>query len=316
MLIIEKMLIFLLLMLVGLLLARIRMLDEKGSRTLSAIVLYVANPALIINASQTEHIIPGGELLWTVAIAAVMFAVLIAVAAVLPKLMRLERDEANAYALMTVFSNIGYMGIPLISEILGEQALLYVAVFIILFNILIYTYGVMVLQRGTVQNVQPQHLLRKLINPGVVSGIIAVAFYLLRVQLPTVIAAPPWLSERTDRAIEYDGDRRGTGKCEYPLVFYRLQADAVCGDQAADPAAAVLLCTEVDHRRGRSAGRVHYHDERAGSQHDGDDGAAVRGRIYTAVQRHYADHRAVYRNDPGRVCGAAVKGGIAPHKKA
>lgn len=190
MLIIEKMLVFLILMLIGLLLVKVRILDEKTSRELSALVLYVANPALIINASQTEHIIPGAELLTAVIVAAVMYAVLIAVAAMLPRIMKLKQDQASAYALMTVFSNIGYMGIPLISEILGTQALLYVVVFILLFNILMYTYGVMILQRGTDSASHARSSLRKLINPGVLSGIVAVTFYFLRIQLPEVLSAP------------------------------------------------------------------------------------------------------------------------------
>jgi len=198
MLIIEKMLIFLILMLVGLLLAKLRILDEHASKKLSAIVLYVAGPALIINSSQTETIIPGAELLMTVGIAVAMYAVLIAIAAVLPKLMRLKKDQESAYAMMTVFSNIGFLGIPLINEILGSQALLYVSVFIIIFNILIYTYGMVIIQRGAAGPSHSGSSLRKLINPGVLSGIIAVTFYLLGVKLPEIITAPlDYLSDLT-----------------------------------------------------------------------------------------------------------------------
>ncbi|MBN1778090.1 MAG: AEC family transporter [Clostridiales bacterium] len=198
MLILSKMVVFLILMLVGLLLAKVRILDEHTSKKLSAVVLYVSNPALIINSSQTEHVIPGAELLTAVGIAAAMYAVLILVAAVLPKLLRLKRDQAGAYAMMAVFSNIGFLGIPLINEILGSQALLYVSIFIIIFNILIYTYGVVILQRGAAEPSQKRSSLRKLVNPGVISGVIAVAFYLLGVKLPEVVTSPlSYLSDLT-----------------------------------------------------------------------------------------------------------------------
>ncbi|HPJ02615.1 MAG TPA: AEC family transporter [Candidatus Limiplasma sp.] len=190
MLILEKMLVFLILMLVGLLLAKVRVLDEPSSRKLSAIVLYVANPALLIGSSQTEHNIPGAQLLTTLLIALLMFAVLIATAAVLPRLFRLGREEGSAYALMAVFSNIGYLGIPLINEVLGSQAILYASVFILVFNVLIYTYGVMILQRAISQPAQHTASWRKLINPGVLSGIVAVVFYLLKIKLPDVINVP------------------------------------------------------------------------------------------------------------------------------
>jgi malate permease and related proteins len=190
MMIFDKMLIFLILMLVGLLLAKLRIIDEQTSRKLSAIVLYVANPALILNSSQTEHTIPDSQLLTALLIAVAMFALLIAAAAILPGIMRLKQNEANAYAMMTVFSNIGFMGIPLISEIIGSAAVLYASVFILLFNILFYTYGVMIQQRGADSASQIRFSFRRFINPGVISSIIAVTFYLLRVRLPDVFTAP------------------------------------------------------------------------------------------------------------------------------
>ncbi len=190
MLIVEKMLVFLILLLVGLLLAKVRMLDEPSSCKLSALVLFVANPALIIGASQAEHVISGAQLLVTLLIAVLMFAALVAVAAVLPKLFRLSRDQENAYTVMTVFSNVGYLGVPLVNELVGGQAVLYVSVFVLMFNVMIYTYGVMILQRGADKLIRKVPFWRKLINPGVLSSIVAVALYLLDVRLPQVINTP------------------------------------------------------------------------------------------------------------------------------
>ena len=190
MLIVEKMLVFLILILVGWLLVKVKILDDNASRKLTAIVLYVANPALILMSSQTEHNIPDAQLLVTLLIAAAMFALLIVLGILLPKLFRLEQSQANAYNLMTVFSNIGYMGIPLVSTIIGTSALLYVTVFILLFNLLVYTYGVAILQRGTVRAANERPMIVKFANPGVISGVAAVALYLLRIRLPEVLTLP------------------------------------------------------------------------------------------------------------------------------
>ncbi len=190
MLIIQKMLVFLILMLVGLLLAKVKIIDELTTRKLSAIVLFVAGPALIINSSQTDHSIQGTELLTTLLVAIVLFGVLVAAAAILSKIMKLNQTQASAYAMMTVFANIGYMGIPLVSELFGSAALLYVSVYILLFNILIYTYGVAVVQQGDLLAFQNRFSFRKFINPGVISCIIAVALYLMRIKLPEIITAP------------------------------------------------------------------------------------------------------------------------------
>ncbi|HPF87737.1 MAG TPA: AEC family transporter [Candidatus Limiplasma sp.] len=189
MLIVEKMLVLLILMLVGLLLVKVRIIDERTGQKLSAIVLYVANPAVIISASQTERNIPDRDLLTAVLITVIIYAVLLLAAVILPKLMKLKPKQANAYAMMTVFSNIGYMGIPLVSEIVGDEAMLYVSVFILLYNVLIYTYGIMILQRGADPVSQKGLSLKEFLNPGVVSSVIAVMFYLLRIRLPEIITS-------------------------------------------------------------------------------------------------------------------------------
>ena len=190
MLIVEKMLIFLILMLVGLLLTKLRIIDGETGRKLSAIVLYVANPALIINSSQAERVIADADLLTALLIAGAMYVLLLLIAAALPKLLRLHKDEASAYAMMTVFSNIGYMGIPLVAELIGSAAVLYVSVFVLLYNLLIYTYGVMILQRSATPGAPMHFSLRRCINPGVVASLIAVALYLLHIRLPEVLTTP------------------------------------------------------------------------------------------------------------------------------
>ncbi len=190
MLIAQKLMIFLVLMLVGLLLMKIRLLDEPTCRKLSSLVVNVANPAMILYSAIVDSTIPGSELLMTAAIAVGMFAMLLVIGAILPKLLKTEGQDASAYSLMTVFSNIGFMGLPLVAVLFGSSALLYVSVFIIPFNILIYTYGVALMQQPDPVTGKSSFSMREIINPGVVASVIAVAVYLLHIRLPEVIAVP------------------------------------------------------------------------------------------------------------------------------
>lgn len=48
----------------------------------------------------------------------------------------------NHYAMMCLFGNTGFIGIPLVSAVLGSQALIYVAVNNAFFNLFFYTYGI------------------------------------------------------------------------------------------------------------------------------------------------------------------------------
>lgn len=143
----QQMIVMFLMMAVGYLCYRKQILTEEVSRKVSAIVVNVANPCMILSSALTDQQMQGKELVQTLAIVVMMYAFLLAMAQFLPRILRIQKESRGAYAAMTVFANIGFMGFPVMAAMYGNGALLYGAVFQIPFNILIYTYGVAVLTR-------------------------------------------------------------------------------------------------------------------------------------------------------------------------
>lgn len=143
----QQMVVMFLMMAVGYLCYKKQILTEEVSKKASAIVVNVANPCMILSSALTDQQMRGRELLQTLAIVTLMYALLLVVAQLLPGLLRIRRESRGAYAAMTVFTNIGFMGFPVLAAMYGNGALLYGAVFQIPFNTLIYTYGVAVLTR-------------------------------------------------------------------------------------------------------------------------------------------------------------------------
>ena len=143
----QQMIVMFLMMAVGYLCYRKQILTEEVSKKVSAIVVNVANPCMILSSALTDQQMQGKELVQTLAIVVMMYAFLLAVAQLLPRILCIQKESRGAYAAMTVFANIGFMGFPVLAAMYGNGALLYGAVFQIPFNILIYTYGVAVLTR-------------------------------------------------------------------------------------------------------------------------------------------------------------------------
>ena len=143
----QQMIVMFLMMAVGYLCYGKQILTEEVSRKVSAIVVNVANPCMILSSALTDQQMQGKELVQTLAIVVMMYAFLLAVAQLLPRILCIQKESRGAYAAMTVFANIGFMGFPVLAAMYGNGALLYGAVFQIPFNILIYTYGVAVLTR-------------------------------------------------------------------------------------------------------------------------------------------------------------------------
>lgn len=143
----QQMIVMFLMMAVGYLCYRKQILTEEVSRKVSAIVVNVANPCMILSSALTDQQMQGKELVQTLAIVVMMYVFLLAMAQLLPRILCIQKESRGAYAAMTVFANIGFMGFPVLAAMYGNGALLYGAVFQIPFNILIYTYGVAVLTR-------------------------------------------------------------------------------------------------------------------------------------------------------------------------
>lgn len=143
----QQMIVMFLMMAVGYLCYRKQILTEEVSRKVSAIVVNVANPCMILSSALTDQQMQGKELVQTLAIVVTMYVFLLVMAQLLPRILCIQKESRGAYAAMTVFANIGFMGFPVLAAMYGNGALLYGAVFQIPFNILIYTYGVAVLTR-------------------------------------------------------------------------------------------------------------------------------------------------------------------------
>lgn len=193
--VIQQMVIIFILIGIGMILFRRRLLSEEGSKQISGLIINVTNPALLICSALDDG--PKASLRdlgIALAAYAAVFAILIAVGFLLPCLLRVPKDLHYAYQMLTVFGNVGFIGIPLASAVLGSESLIFVSIFNLLFNLLIYTLGISLLQRAAGQaekevTIPSSCRLQKLVNAGTVSAAVTVIFYLGNFHVPTVISS-------------------------------------------------------------------------------------------------------------------------------
>ena len=133
-----------------------------------------------------EEKIQGSELGQTIIIVVVMYGLLLILAALLPLLLRVEKESRGTYRAMTVFSNIGFMGFPVISALYGNGALLYASLFMVPYNVLIYTYGISAMSAGKKKQ-EKSALLGKVLNVGMVACIVSIIIYFFNIPLPAFV---------------------------------------------------------------------------------------------------------------------------------
>ena len=174
-----------LLMAVGFVLGKVKLIDDRGSLTMSNLVMYVVSPCMLLVAFQRplEH-----ELLHEFAISLGIALLLHAAFIVLSRLILREKD-AHRRGLMlfsSVFSNCGFMGYPLMAALLGSIGVFYGSAYVIVFTILSWTWGVYVITGDRSQ----LRLKPLLLNPGVISVVLAMALYLGQVTVPEPLMVP------------------------------------------------------------------------------------------------------------------------------
>lgn len=178
-----KMLVLFLYMMIGYCCYKKGFFDQKISKALSFTVLNFAGPALVISGTvNRKGNIPPGDLLLTVLIAIFLYVGLFLLALVTPYLLGIQKDKRGIYRLMTIFSNIGFMGFPVVQAMFGDEALLHVAIYQIPYNLLIYTYGIYELTRERSEKTGFQWKL--MINIGVIASLVAIALYALGLKTP------------------------------------------------------------------------------------------------------------------------------------
>lgn len=185
----QQMIVLFLIMLVGFLAYKKDYINDNASKKLSSIVVNIANPALILSSILSmDNTVTGKDLMTTVVIAAALFGGLLLISIFVPALFRVDKQSYGAYRVMTVFSNIGFMGFPIISSVYGSSALLYATLFLIPYNVLIYTYGIHTMKTKRDGEKTRIHL-GQILNIGVLACILAIILFAFQVKLPDFLAS-------------------------------------------------------------------------------------------------------------------------------
>lgn len=128
---------------------KLGILDEKLDAGLSRLVLTAALPCSIVASIDGNADLPdAGTLVVLMLATALTYVASVAVGFALTAALRAPRDEAPSYRFSIAFGNCGFIGLPVLSAILGEEALLYAAIALIPANIALFTVGQLLFARG------------------------------------------------------------------------------------------------------------------------------------------------------------------------
>ena len=176
----------LLLILMGFILRKIKLLDEAFTKSLSSLVAKAALPFLIIhsitNLEFSSEKLKNGLLILMFGTLAHVF---MAFAAKLVFSRTRNIDEKKIYEYGCVFSNCAFIGYPILSALFGEIGLFYGAFYVITYNLGCWSYGALIMAKG-----KPNHKITVkniFINVGTVSCAAGLLLYILQIPIPAFL---------------------------------------------------------------------------------------------------------------------------------
>ena len=162
--------------LAGYIFARIAKVTDEQQKFMSRLLLYFINPFLVFNSFNMEFSWHKFGQLWFAAfIALILHGVMILLGILSSK----EKIDRVAVA----FTNCGFVGIPLIRGVFGDEGVFYLMGYLIIFNVLIWTYGYY--QFSGTTNVK-----KIITNPNIIAVMLGIILFCVPVKLPEFIQKP------------------------------------------------------------------------------------------------------------------------------
>ena len=182
--VIKKIIEMFMILLVGVIIYKGKIIDDASTKHLSNVLLLLVSPLLIIQSYQIDFnkkLLYG--LLWAFVASFLTFLLMIIASEFL---FRGDRNRSSVEKIAMSYSNSGFIGIPLISGVLGDKGVFYMTAYITVFNVLLWTHGVILM--GDSDGLKGAW--KNFLTPAIISIVIGIILFLFRLRLPQFIENP------------------------------------------------------------------------------------------------------------------------------
>ena len=177
--------------------AALRISGLVGDRAMEGLVdllLYIVSPCVIVDCFQRPF---DSAMLGSLGLALlVAVAVHLVMIPAARAFVRCGDDNARRpLILAAVFSNAGFMGLPLEQAILGDKGVFFGVAYVAAFNIFMWSWGISVMRGGRRSGEDSAgdgkgDAWKMVLNPGTAGIAVGLPLFLLSARLPEVLAAP------------------------------------------------------------------------------------------------------------------------------
>lgn len=200
----QQMLILFSIMAIGIWGRKKNYISKTTSTQLSFLVINVFNPVLTIYSVLGQSLVSTGSMFYQNLVLIGFFYLILFIAGILFNLIiKPAKNEKSIYRMLMLFPNIGFMGIPVVSALLGSEYIIYVAIYMLVYNLLFYTIGISLAKKSAkkedipyteqkksrTKNNKWKNFQQLFFNPGIISSVIALIVFFFQIPVPDSICS-------------------------------------------------------------------------------------------------------------------------------
>lgn len=190
----EQILIILIIIVIGVICYKVKLIDPETNNKLTNILLMLVNPLVVFISYQRDFsmkLLNGLLISSLLAVFTHFFSIFIT------GWNQKEVFDHTVERFSVIYTNCSFMGIPLVNGIFGSEGVFYVTAYITVWNIFLWTHGVMLMDRDArKEELNLVEIIKKLASPTILAIIIGVFFFLFNIRIPSVLF----------KSLEYIGD--------------------------------------------------------------------------------------------------------------
>lgn len=176
--------VLMLMIAVGFIAAKTGIMTEAGAACCTDIALIIATPCVIIKSLMRRFdAAVMKSLLLAVVLTLLVQVLMITLGTLLLRSKDLRRQRTLRFG--SIFANCGFMSLPLQEVMLGADGTLYGSAYVIMFNLVVWSYGVYLIS-GDKRYIQPKKLF---VNPGIAGLLIGLIIFVFSVPVPQVLSS-------------------------------------------------------------------------------------------------------------------------------
>jgi predicted permease len=181
----QTMLKLFLLLVLGFVLFKCHIFDEYTNKKISALIVNVASPMLIISSIAGVEGSNKSIVFLMIGAGILMYIGFIILGKIINRIFPFPKKDWPVYECMVVFANTGFMGYPVLLDVFGQEAVFYASLIHMAFNFFVYTYAIMCLTKGDDSEFKLNF--KQLLTPGIILSFVGIFIYLFDIQLPSVL---------------------------------------------------------------------------------------------------------------------------------